>query len=193
VKIHALAPFSAAGGKAVHYPGGGYYGFTAFKNASPDRVKEMLRIVDYLAAPFGSQESLLLEYGVEGTDFTFDANGTPVLTDQGKNDVLVPWNAIGERPAVLYKPNAPEFAQVAQADEKALMPLGVADPTLGLYSETNQDVGANIGATLSAGLSDIILSRRPMSDYDQIIQDWRSSGGDQIRTELQQAYAAAPH
>jgi hypothetical protein len=77
--------------------------------------------------------------------------------------VLVPWNAIGERPAVLHKANAPEFAQVAQADEKAFLPLGLPDPTLRLYSETNQDVGANIGATLSAGLSDIILSRRPLS------------------------------
>ena len=192
-RIHALAPFGAAGNHGVHYPGGAYYGFTAFKNATPDRVKELLRMVDFLAAPFGSQESLLLEYGVQGTDFTFDANGTPVLTDQGKNDVLVPWNAIGERPPVLYKPNAPEFAQVAQMDEHALLPLGVADPTLGLYSETNQQLGANIGATLSAALSDIILSRRPLSDYDQLIQDWRANGGDEIRTELQQAYAAAQH
>lgn len=191
VKIHALAPFGAAGNRGVQYPGGGYYGFTAFKNASPERIKELLRIVDYLAAPFGSQEALLLEYGVQNTDFTFDASGAPVLTDQGKNDVLVPWNAIGERPAVLSKANPPEFAQIAQADEKALLPLGLADPTLGLYSETNQDVGANIGATLSAGLSDIILSRRPLSDYDQVIQEWRTSGGDQIRAELQQALAAA--
>jgi len=44
---------------------------------------------------------------------------------------------------------------------------------------------------LAAGLADIVTGRRPLSDYDQLIKDWRSAGGDQIRTELEQAIAAS--
>jgi putative aldouronate transport system substrate-binding protein len=48
---------------------------TAIKKGSPERVKELLRIEDFLAAPFGSQESLLLEYGVKDVDFILYAQG----------------------------------------------------------------------------------------------------------------------
>jgi hypothetical protein len=30
-----------------------------------------------------------------------------------------------------------------------------------------------------------------MSDYDQLVSDWRAAGGDTIRNEFEQAYAAA--
>jgi hypothetical protein len=30
-----------------------------------------------------------------------------------------------------------------------------------------------------------------MTDYDQLVSQWRSSGGDTIRTEFEQAYAQA--
>ena len=42
----------------------------------------MLRIANYLAAPFGSQEYNLLNYGVEGVDYTMGANG-PTLNATG--------------------------------------------------------------------------------------------------------------
>jgi hypothetical protein len=31
-----------------------------------------------------------------------------------------------------------------------------------------------------------------MSDYDQVVTEWRNAGGDQIRTEVQQALASGP-
>jgi putative aldouronate transport system substrate-binding protein len=40
------------------------------------------------------------------------------------------------------------------------------------------------------GLVDFVVGRRPLSDYDQLVSDWRSNGGDQMRTEFQQAYSA---
>jgi putative aldouronate transport system substrate-binding protein len=37
--------------------------------------------------------------------------------------------------------------------------------------------------TFADGINDIIIGRRPMSDYDQLVNDWRSGGGDTIRKE----------
>jgi hypothetical protein len=65
---------------------GGYLGATALKKASPERIKELLGILNYLAAPFGSAEDLLLTSGVNGVDYTLDAKGNPVLTRQGNSD-----------------------------------------------------------------------------------------------------------
>ena len=84
IKVRTLLPFGADGGKGVYYTTNGTQpSVVAIKKASPDRIKELLRVLNFLAAPFGTTEQLLLGYGVEGTDFTFDANGTPAVTDRG--------------------------------------------------------------------------------------------------------------
>ena len=38
----------------------GFLGANAFKKASADRIQELLRICNWLAAPFGSQEHMFL-------------------------------------------------------------------------------------------------------------------------------------
>jgi putative aldouronate transport system substrate-binding protein len=35
----------------------------------------------------------------------------------------------------------------------------------------------------------MVTGRAPVSGLDQLIKDWRAGGGDQMRTEFQQAYA----
>ena len=37
---------------------------------------------------------------------------------------------------------------------------------------------------------DIIVGRRPIADYDQLVKDWQTSAGDTIRKEFQEALAA---
>ena len=41
------------------------------------------------------------------------------------------------------------------------------------------------------GITDILAARRPLTDYDQLVKDWQTNGGNQIRSEYQQAIAAA--
>jgi hypothetical protein len=38
---------------------------------------------------------------------------------------------------------------------------------------------------------DIATGRAQLGQLDQLRQDWRKAGGDQIRTELEKAYAAS--
>jgi len=38
-------------------------------------------------------------------------------------------------------------------------------------------------------MGDIIAGRRPLSDFDGLVSDWQTSGGNQIRTEFEQALA----
>jgi putative aldouronate transport system substrate-binding protein len=51
--------------------------------------------------------------------------------------------------------------------------------------------GAVVTQAFSDGVRDIILGRRPFSDYDQLVSDWRTNGGDTIRKEFQDALSAA--
>jgi hypothetical protein len=41
------------------------------------------------------------------------------------------------------------------------------------------------------GVTGIVAGRRPVTDLAGLVGDWRNGGGEQIRTEFQQAIAAA--
>jgi putative aldouronate transport system substrate-binding protein len=68
---------------------------------------------------------------------------------------------------------------------------GVDDPTVGLYSPTDCARSPSLNQALYDGVTDIVLGRRPLSDYDQLVADWRSGGGEQIRAEYAQALQQA--
>ena len=36
------------------------------------------------------------------------------------------------------------------------------------------------------GVADLLFNRRPFSDYDSLVADWRTAAGDAIRTEFLQ-------
>jgi putative aldouronate transport system substrate-binding protein len=191
-EVHMIPPFAAHDGqKPTHYLNAAHLGATAIKKTTPERTKELLRILNWLAAPFGSQEDLLLSYGVDGPDYKLDANGNPVLTERGNPDAnYLPFKYIAQRPSVLYLPDIPDYTQILADAEKQLIPIGVADPTVGFVSPTAVRQGVVLNQTFMDGTRDIIVGRRPFADYEALVSDWRSGGGETIRKELQDALAA---
>lgn len=188
-----LPPFAAQDGqKPVHYLQAGYIVNAMMKKASPDRIRELLRIVDWLAAPFGTQEDLLLSYGTESVDYTVDSNGSPIVTSRSNADAVgVGWRYIVQHPQVMNYPGWPEYAKTAYDYEHVAIPSGVEDPTWGLYAPTDSSKGVLLSQTFNAGLRAIVLGQRPLSDFDQLVKDWQTGGGNQIRIEFQQAATAS--
>src|SRR3954467_14549515 len=76
---------------------------------------------------------------------------------------------------------AQEFATTLYNAQKAIIAGGVADPTIGYYSATYSGKGITIGNDVISAFNDVVLGRRPLSDYNQIVKDWSAAGGDQIR------------
>ena len=190
-RMRAIAPFTAdAAHKPVHHLGPGTALLTVIKKAAPERVKEMLGIVNYLSAPFGTAEFLLIWYGIQGTEFDFDANGNPVVTPKGQPDLFIPWPNLGSPPSVLYDALSPDYARVMHPDATAIQSLGIQNPVVGLYSRTNADKASALNQMMGDGFLDIIFGRSDMGRYDQLVKDWRSQGGDQIRSEFEQALQA---
>jgi putative aldouronate transport system substrate-binding protein len=190
-KLRIAPPFTAPGTKPTYPLGLGQMGFSAFKQASPDRIRELLRILNFLAAPFGTQEHLLINYGLPGVHHTIDANGNPILTDKGTAEITPSWSFVVRPTPVLFNPKSADFARVLQADQTPNIQAGQADASLGLYSETQSTKAALAEQPFLDGLTDVVLGRRPLADFDQLVKDWQNAGGNQIRTELERAYAAA--
>ena len=82
-----MIPFAVGGKKPNHHYHLGTIGYTAIKKGDEKRVRMLLRVLNYLAAPFGSTEREFLEFGTEGDYFTYDKHGFPDRTKQGKQQV----------------------------------------------------------------------------------------------------------
>jgi putative aldouronate transport system substrate-binding protein len=192
-RLRVIHPFSADGKtRPIYHTGPSHFGMSFVKKGSEERVKLLLRVLNYIASPFGSQEWALLNYGVEGTHFTRGADGVPVLTDKGRAEVMSTWKYITNNPQVLYDPNrSQQYATDIQADEKAMADVAIADPTLGHYSATYSAQKVNLDQAMSDGVADIVVGRSQLSDLDGLVSAWRTNGGDKSRAEYQDAIAAA--
>jgi putative aldouronate transport system substrate-binding protein len=190
-KLRTMAPWGYDGGKGFHSMTSGSGGLVMLKKAPDARIKELLGILNYLASPFGSQEYQLLNFGVQGTDFTFNDKSDPILNDKGKQEIAVGWNGLVRPPTVLYNAPSPEYVTVAYGEQKTALASGVSDPTIGLYSKTANQKGAALNQKLADTANAIVFGKAPLSDWDQMVSDWKKNGGDQIRAELEQAYVDA--
>jgi putative aldouronate transport system substrate-binding protein len=190
-KPRPVLPFSKDGkGRAAQFLGPGSTGTIAVKKASPERVKEMLGVLNYLAAPVGTSEALLLQYGVEGPDFTRDANGNPVPTPQGLTDTIVPWKNIGGPPDYLFSASSAEYVPIAYQAQKEHFSVTLANPIVGLYSPTDGSKGITLKNAFADRLNEILFGKQPVSAYDDLVKDWRANGGDTIRGEYEKAFQA---
>ncbi|MBV9324828.1 MAG: extracellular solute-binding protein [Chloroflexi bacterium] len=193
-RLRQPVPPSGDGSQGHYWFGPGVFGFTAIRQASPDRIKEILRIMNFLAAPMGSEEYLLTNFGVRGIDFEFDDNGNPTPTAKGQADTM-PWGGasatVPRPPRPLFNPLDPEFARVIQNDDKVMAEFGVHDPSIGLYSNTDANKSNVLNQAMLDGITEIVKGTQPLSSLDQLVQDWRTNGGEQIRAELEQALASA--
>jgi putative aldouronate transport system substrate-binding protein len=91
---------------------------------------------------------------------------------------------------VQYQADLPNYSQTMFEAETVQVNAGVLDPTLGYYSPTNFSKGRLAEMNFRQAAVDMVVGRRPLSDYDQVVAEWRSSGGDQSRKEYLDAFAA---
>jgi len=192
-KPRIMTPFPAMdGGKPTYWASNptGILGYSVLKQASPDRIKEMLRILNWQAAPMGSAEYLLMNYGVKDVHWTPDAKSNPILNERGKTDATVPFRYITQGPVALYYTKDPNYAQIMQDAEKAMFPFMSVNPTDGYYSASYASKYPAMQRDLSDKINEIVVGRQPLSSWDQVVREYGDGGGDQIKQEYEQEIAA---
>ncbi|WP_164234216.1 extracellular solute-binding protein [Microbacterium hydrocarbonoxydans] len=183
-------PFAAGGGKPTAWLDNILFARTMFKKNDAASIKKLLGVANLLAAPFGSEEYLLINYGVEGADYTLDGDGNPLPTPNALADTTVPWKYIAAPGPVLYLPGQDRIVTRAHEAYSALIPIGVEDPTATLFSPTNAQKGSTIRQAVGDATQDFIAGRKSLADVKAAIKTWRSAGGDKIRKEFEKALDA---
>lgn len=187
-----MVPFNHGGGKGVYFFGEGSFGTTVLKQASKARIQELLRVANFLAAPFGSREYQLVTSGVKDVDFTTDDKGNPIPTARGKAETTISSGTVGtyvvNAPTPIYDPKYSKFVRVVHQQQSQLVPLGIPNPRVGLYSETFTETRSVLTTLVNDRLKAVISGRAPMSDFDALVRDWRAQGGDKMRSEFEAGF-----
>ncbi|MFW6599104.1 extracellular solute-binding protein [Propionibacteriaceae bacterium Y2011] len=172
----------------VHRGGSVQASTTLIKKSDPERVRFLLRTLNWLAAPFGSSEHLLKAYGVEGETYTLDGSD-PILTESGATLRLVPFAYVGDAPQMIYDPGKQRVSQARFDYQEAALAMVPPDPTLGLYSETSTAKSSQLLRQLNDVRASVLTGRDPVSAWQSAVEKWRSDGGDAIRGEYEEAFA----
>ncbi|WP_152363034.1 extracellular solute-binding protein [Microlunatus speluncae] len=182
-----LPKWDGGGPAAKHLSVAGYTAFVAIKKASDERVREILRFADFVASPFGSSGELLINYGVEGTHYTLTGSD-PIATAAAKTDLPTGLNYLGgQSSAVIYTPGDREIVQQQYDYLKAVLPTGVKNPTEGLFSDTSSTSGSSARRAINDLQTQIVIGRKPLSEWDAAVDRWRRETGDQQRRDYQEA------
>ncbi|WP_327657108.1 sugar ABC transporter substrate-binding protein [Streptomyces sp. NBC_00483] len=168
------------------------FGYTILKKAKKERIQMLLRVLDYLASPFGTKEWELLQFGVEGVHFDRAKDGTPERTKLGEveNITNLPFRYLAEGPQVLFVPGRPEAVRTLHAWQEKVVPVTIRNAAFGLVSRTDVAQGATLRALMDDTITAVIAGRSSISDLDAAVKKWRSRGGDKIAQELAKEHAA---
>jgi putative aldouronate transport system substrate-binding protein len=189
-QVIGFVPPGHDGGKVVTHNSRGYWGMASIASTvtDPERQKELLRILDYYAAPYSSEEWLYLRYGAEGVQHTVNPDNTRTLTEQGKKE-------IGDLnylafPGIVLSYDVPGDAQIQQNLFREYVAIGIDNPVAPYTSQTEAEKGGELSALVNDTVNDLISGRQPLTALSTLITNWKSRGGDQIRDEYQQQLKA---
>lgn len=181
-----------------HYEGGGLAKkfldresvyITAMKQTDDkSRIKTLLRVVNWLCAPFGTEEFQLRTFGIPDYSFTL-VNGAPSFTEAGLRERTLPLGFIGSPPSAIWQPTGEvDVLRKNYEYQKEVLSNVTAYPLAGLYSETDASKGAALEKKMVDLQGDIIQGRKPLSDWDEGVKTWRAQGGDDIRREYEASF-----
>lgn len=186
-----IPPKADGSGQAGKILGSGIYTLTSIpKSASPDRVRELLRVLNKLAGGFGTEEYLAVAFGAEGENYVLDTStGVPKPTQKALTE-KIPVNYLpGSRPQY-FSGGYPEIVKTAIEFEKKTFEVDpVVSPTVGLYSASESNVKARLDKAITDAVSSIVQNRRPLDSWKDAVAQWRRDGGDKIRGEFEQGLA----
>ncbi|MCB8901295.1 MULTISPECIES: extracellular solute-binding protein [unclassified Streptomyces] len=179
-KIEAMDIFGADGGNPTLYASSPANIWSMIrKGASKETVENALAAADFAAAPYGTKERMLVDYGVEGTHYTVK-DGVPVKSDQGNSEVINAWGMLAAPAPYFAHPDFPDVARKQAEYQQRMGAFMKKGSTYGM-KVIEPSRYANLRSQHEQLQIDYVRGNKKMSDVQAAISTWRSSGGDKLR------------
>jgi putative aldouronate transport system substrate-binding protein len=178
------------GGRGSHWAGLSSFAMLALKKAPKQRVEQVLRVLNALAAPFGTDAYLERKYGVPGDSFDYKGSD-PILNPAGTLESTLPTNFATDAPQALYFPEDPSVVPRQYDFQKRAVEILVNRGDEGLYSETDTTLGGTAKTLIYEGpLQGYMSGRSSWRDFEDAMRSWRTSVGDKIRADYEKYFAS---
>jgi len=180
----ALNPITASGkGTPVVYMGASS-SMISYLNADlkPAQIEETLSVANYLAAPYGTAEYTLVNFGVEGVHHT-RVNGVPTYTDEGKKDVqATAFPFLAAPSSVISNPGGDQVTKDFAAWQAANVKYLTKPPFWGMNFSMPQAISsAQAAQNVNDTLKDCYHGKKKVSDVQDAIAGWRSGPGERLK------------
>jgi putative aldouronate transport system substrate-binding protein len=155
------------------------------KNLSKSQIEELLRIANYLAAPFGSYEYTLITFGAPDTDYKMTSTG-PVLTATGNKQVAQTYALLASPNQVISNPGYPAVTRARAVYEQRSAKYGYKplfyDMNIAPPSSLNNAMAAPT-FTASTGniIQEVVRGRNTIADFQSAVKEWQRNGGNDLR------------
>ncbi|MFJ9701242.1 extracellular solute-binding protein [Streptomyces fradiae] len=154
--------------------------FTFVSEKAPEPVvRDFLAVADFCAAPYGTRERLLTDYGVAGVHHTL-SGGMPVKNDTGHLQVTGAFDLVGDPAPYLAHPDRPDLVKAQVEWQQRMGAHTVKTPFYGL-TVTEPSRWANLADDFEQLEDDVVRGRKKIGDVQQAVSEWRSRGGDRLR------------
>lgn len=166
------------------------FGRSAINKKAADRVDTLLKVANYLAAPFGSKEYLDVKYGKAGADYTLKGTD-PVPTQSGGTNAALGVKYIVDAKIANYLPGHTDAAKKLDASIRKLVPDAYRNDAVYLYSKEYEKNFQEASKQFDALENDIVQGRKPVSEWKPAADKWWNEHGQKMADELAAAYKAA--
>ncbi|MEV7861993.1 extracellular solute-binding protein [Streptomyces hirsutus] len=149
------------------------------KKASEAVVRDTLAVANVTAAPYGTKEFMLTNYGVEGTHYSVE-DGVPVKNDTGNNHVVNAYVMVASpAPTIAH----PDFANIAKGQVEWQQRMGAFTRKTPFYGMqiTEPSRLTSLSNDFEQLEDDIVRGHKKVGDMQQAVSDWKSKGGDKLR------------
>jgi putative aldouronate transport system substrate-binding protein len=152
------------------------------KKLSGAQIEECLSIANYLAAPYGSAEYTLLNYGVEGVHWTRKSGGHPAYTTQGTKEsnqttfqFLCSYRNVTTNPGrddITRAVHAWAANSVKHAYKPAFWNMNVNPPS--------RFSSISTGTQVNDIIKEVTFGRKTVAEFKTAAANWKSAGGQQF-------------
>ena len=202
-KLAPIPPFKAPDGSQGFITSPGYYGIvmlSAKLKDNPGKVKRILEMIDFgrkfypIEQRNASNKDFDWLNGYEGQGYTIE-NGSVRRESEEKG--LAPlnylpdsrmWAPSDEANGYSKEYTVPLLRDVAAQFEKMHTEIKhYVNPVNMVYSETRAAKDSELSKFLYTEQTKMIFGEKPVSDWDKMVEEWKSKGGAQVIKEVNDA------
>jgi putative aldouronate transport system substrate-binding protein len=151
------------------------------KKLSPAQIDECLAIANYLAAPYGSAEYTLINYGVEGVDWTREATGPTYTTKGTKEANQQTYQFLCTPRAVVTNPGYNEVTQAAHAWAADAVKHAYKPPFWNMnVNPPSRFSSTSTGTQVNDIIKEVTYGRKTVAEFKAAAANWKAAGGQQL-------------